>query len=277
MSTSRHNSCFVQSMPLFVSWILAAWTTMDSKLPIVSTTMCRLRPFVFFLHRSLVLHLLLPSWHSANRQFHNLAFRCVRNPFVSFLPSISGFCPIIRWFLLDDRNCEPLNTAENHGVDSATCNRCPPNTVLHLSVLTCSIRDSSFLYTTARFLTIVHLSNHLDMTCVLSFQYPHFTRSFLWIQPLSPPVGVNSNVPLVAENAVDTVFVELIAVWGLDMVCIEASDNVRHMIIKKARSAKINWLFTPCFNKDKRTVRVVQISIKSKIISIEFYILSINL
>ena len=39
-------------------------------------------------------------------------------------------------------------------------------------------------------------------------------------------VGINANIPLVAEDAIDTVFVELIAIGGFDMVCVEVSDNV---------------------------------------------------
>lgn len=38
-------------------------------------------------------------------------------------------------------------------------------------------------------------------------------------------VGINANIPLVAEDAIDTVFVELIAIGGFDMVCVEVSDN----------------------------------------------------
>ena len=34
-------------IPPFVLWILAAWTTTDSKQPSTSTTMCRFLPFVF--------------------------------------------------------------------------------------------------------------------------------------------------------------------------------------------------------------------------------------
>ena len=43
-------------------------------------------------------------------------------------------------------------------------------------------------------------------------------------------VSVNSNIPLVAENAIEAVFVELVAVGGFDMVCIKVSDNISHRL-----------------------------------------------
>ena len=54
-------------IPPFVSWILAAWTTADSKQPSTSTTMCRFLPFVFPSVNSRLLHvqLRIPIYNGA--------------------------------------------------------------------------------------------------------------------------------------------------------------------------------------------------------------------
>ena len=55
-------------------------------------------------------------------------------------------------------------------------------------------------------------------------------------------VGINANIPLVAENAIDTVFVELIAIGGFDMVCV--ADIVKYAVIVLAL---ISVCFLVCF------------------------------
>ena len=141
--------------PTFVSWIFAAWTWIHRRFPIVSVTMCRFLPFVFFprhihdfLHNTLFLR-------SVNRSVRNLVLHSFLLVFVLFWQDVSSFCPIRRSLLLGDKNSIPY-----HAAAFSTSSLSLRYTALPLPMISYDIcfyfRMESILW----LLPIVCLSNH---------------------------------------------------------------------------------------------------------------------
>ena len=119
--------------------------------------MCRFLPFVFFPHLFHVrLHRLL-FLHFANLLFRSLVLLSFPQSLEFSLLDGLVFFPIILSFLLFYKNCAPSNMVENHGVTVFIYILNPPNIIMHLLALFCSIYSSSFPYTMVLFLSIVCL------------------------------------------------------------------------------------------------------------------------
>lgn len=118
-------------IPDFVSWMFAAWTITASKLPIVSTTISRLRPFVFSHRQYRVLLLLLSFSGSVNQWSHSLAqlFGCLLHKWCSPVPS--GDSPTTHFWQRHDKSWIPSYMEENHAVNYAICSRYLPDTAQH--------------------------------------------------------------------------------------------------------------------------------------------------
>ena len=137
--------------------------------------MCSFLPFVFFPHLFHVRLHMLPFLHVANLLFRSLVLPSyLRSLKFSLLDGLVFFS-IILSFLLFYKNCAPSNMVENHGVTVSIyilyiLN--PPNTILHLLALFCSICSSSSPYTMVLFLSIVRLLCRSGTTSSFPF-YPY--------------------------------------------------------------------------------------------------------
>lgn len=170
----RSYACLAVEIPPFVSWILAAWTTTDSKHPSTSTTMCRFLSFVFFLRQFHVLRWLLLFSHFGNQLSRSSDSPCVRHLFASFLQDAPESCSIDHWFWLGDKSCVLLDMVENHGAIVSIYTLNPPNTIRHLSVLVCSTRFPASPCTVVLFLPTAYLSSRLGTTFVSLFSCLNF-------------------------------------------------------------------------------------------------------
>ena len=178
-------------IPDFVSCILAAWTTTASRFPMVSTTMCRLRSFVFSLYQFCVLPRV--------RRFLRFASRWLRSWGLRFALRLSVPVPPVPQSEADFHpksasDCGVIKIGHSRGTDFATCSRYLQSTTLHPPIQAFPICYCFQLAgTVAPWVPIGGRLNHshtgLSFFCIICSLYyffpywysiwlPHWTRLF---------------------------------------------------------------------------------------------------
>ena len=179
-------------MPPFVSWIFAAWTRIHRRFPIVSVTMCRFLPFVFFprhirdfLRNTLFLR-------SVNQSVRNSVLHSFLLVFVLLWQGVSSFCPIRRYFLLGDKNSIQYHAADSHAAAFSIGSLSLRYTALPLPMIS---YDICFYFRMERILwllPIAHLSNHFrNLLLHTLFHVSYYITFSLWTQALKQTATAN--------------------------------------------------------------------------------------